>query len=635
MKHDSWTLAFVLVCFVAYALPHSVMAEQTTYLEKDYYFYEPGPVMKSQLYLDGSTVEFETGSLIYPVTGSDLSRVTPEEFRNMALEAREAFENAPNKTIISPDRDGRGINIVFNCTNVPAAALAALESVAVYIEQLFEDDVTVSINITFAPLGPGIIGSAQSYFAGNPSWAITQASLVSDMDADDSIQTWLPSTSTIPMRYDYGSATVTDENRVYFVVAPYNAVIGSYPSLAAQITFSTNFTFDYEPWNGVSGMCFQSIAAHEIGHVLGFISGADFLSNDIEVLDIYRFQNTDGAGNYNPDTWYDFQNTARMVDLSPGIDDVNSDMIAVEYRMSDGNPYQASHFSQNNVSAMMQPAFSNGQTYYPYFYRVPDRVMFDAIGWDYIMSYFLGINISGGGSVERNPDSFSYVPGTSVELTAIPDAGWEFFQWSGSLTGNANPANIVMDYDKVITATFQTLNCTLTTNTVGNGVVNRVPDLPYYPRGDSVELTAVPDPGWVFSYWSGHLWGSQNPDTIVMNGDKTVYANFTYTGVEENKLTMTDGNYFNITPNPSSGRVEMRYSIGDAGNTMEEISLEIYNATGQLVKSFDPVSSIQYRESSITWSGVDDANRQLGSGVYFVKFRAADFSQTTKLLLIR
>jgi len=167
MIHNSRTLAFVLVCLVAYALPHSVMAEQTRYLEKDYHFYEPGPVMKSQLYLDGSTVEFETGSLIYPVTGSDLSRVTPEEFRNMALEAGKALENAPNKTIISPDRDGRGINIVFNCTSVPPAAMAALESIAVYIEQLFDDDVTVSINITFAPLGPGILGMAQSYIAGN------------------------------------------------------------------------------------------------------------------------------------------------------------------------------------------------------------------------------------------------------------------------------------------------------------------------------------------------------------------------------------------------------------------------------------------------------------------------------------
>jgi len=105
--------------------------------------------------------------------------------------------------------------------------------------------------------------------------------------------------------------------------------------------------------------------------------------------------------------------------------------------------------------------------------------------------------------------------------------------------------------------------------------------------------------------------------------------------VEENKLTMTGGNYFNITPNPSSGRVEMLYSIGDAGNMTEGISLEIYNATGQLVKSYDPASFIMNHESSIIWSGVDDANRQLPNGVYFVKFKAGEFIQTTKLLLIR
>ncbi|UCD05310.1 MAG: zinc-dependent metalloprotease [candidate division WOR-3 bacterium] len=636
MRRKNWLIMAGTATLLLLILPILSMAEQMPYTEKDYTFYEPGPAAQSRLYLDGSIVELETGSIIYPVTGSDLSKVTPEEFREMALQAREAFENAPNKTIVSGDRAGRGINISYNCTSVPPAALAALESVAVYIEQLYSDEVTVSINITYAPLGPGILGVAQSYIAGNPSWTTTLNSLINDMDGDDSVQTWLPNTSTIPVRYNYGSSTITDENRIYFRVAPYNAVIGSYPSLAAQITFSTNFTFDYDPRDGVSGHCFQTVAAHEIGHVLGFGCGASYLSNDMEVLDIYRFQLTDGTGDYNPDTWYEFQTTARMVDEPVGNDDANCDMIAVEYQMSDGDPYQSSHFSQNNVDAIMQPTIGGGETRYPNFFQVPDRDMFDAIGWDYLFSYYLVTSAWGGGSVEMDPDTQWHAAGASVELTAVPDPGWQFTLWGGDLTGTTNPATIIMDYDKSVIASFQTINCTLTVSVVGNGVVNRVPDLPYYPRGSAVELTAVPDSGWVFSYWSGNLWGSQNPDTIIMNGDKQVTANFipdTY--VEEHKLSQSNGTYFNIFPNPSNGMTEMRYYIQDASSANQGILLQIYDVTGTLIKDLSTQHAATGYPSSITWDGRDGTGKATPNGIYFIKFTAGEHQETLKLLLVR
>ncbi|UCD20301.1 MAG: zinc-dependent metalloprotease [candidate division WOR-3 bacterium] len=616
MRSNVWTRRLCTFAMIMLIAPHALVAQRSTYLEKDYYFREPGYVAS-------------------PVIGSDLSRITPQEFKNMVTENRKAFENDPNATIVSPDRDGRGINIVFNCTNVPPEAMAALESVAVYIETLFDDDVTVSISVSYASLPAGVIGWAISYLAPMTPWTTVQSSLVSDMDADDSVEAWLPTTNTIPVRYTYSSSTVTNENQVEFRIAPYNAAIGPYSGLCAQVQFSTNFTFDYDPSDGVTGMCFQSVAVHEVGHVLGFGSNADGTGMDIEVMDIYRFQNSDGTGDFNPDTWSEFQTTARMVDLSPGVDDVNSDLIEVEYRMSDGDPYQASHFSQGYVNAIMQPTFSTGQTYYPYYYRVPDRVMFDAIGWDYLMEYFLNINIAGGGSVNINPPGPSYSPGTSVEVTAIPDAGWEFVVWTGDLTGNANPDTILIDYDKVVTANFQTLNCTLNINIVGNGEVLREPELPYYPRGDTVWLTAVPDTGWAFNNWGGNLWGTTNPNFIVMNGDKTVIAYFTFVGIEENVSTMTGGNYFNVSPNPAGGRVLMRYRISDAEYVTGGVSLDIYNATGQLVKSFDPGSFTLSNESTLMWDGTDEANRQVGTGVYFIRFKAAEFAQTTKLLLIR
>lgn len=73
---------------------------------------------------------------------------------------------------------------------------------------------------------------------------------------------------------------------------------------------------------------------------------------------------------------------------------------------------------------------------------------------------------------------------------------------------------------------------TLTINTSGSGTVAKSPDKAAYNPGEVVTLTANPATGWLFSGWSGDLNGSINPQTITMDGDKTVTAIFnilTYT----------------------------------------------------------------------------------------------------------
>ncbi|TAK50795.1 MAG: hypothetical protein EPO24_16405, partial [Bacteroidetes bacterium] len=66
---------------------------------------------------------------------------------------------------------------------------------------------------------------------------------------------------------------------------------------------------------------------------------------------------------------------------------------------------------------------------------------------------------------------------------------------------------------------------TLTVNAT-NGSVTKNPDVTAYPEGTSVILTATPAEGYHFANWSGNLSGSENPDTLLMDGNKTVTANF-------------------------------------------------------------------------------------------------------------
>ncbi len=355
---------------------------------------EAGPTFTTKNYNDHSLSEMKTEIITVPFSGSDTSVANAEFFKEQVRISNERFANDKNKKVAS-QKALSNFNLVFNYdASVPAEAITALETAATYLEDLFTDALTANISIKFDSLGPGILGATSVYYTATPpSWATTRASLIAGMDSDDYIQTYLPSGSTIPVRYDGSSSTVTNEDRCYFSVANYGAAIGSISGTCASITFSTNFPWDYDPADGVPGsmMCFQSVVLHEIGHALGFVSRAESWyqpNSDITSLDIYRFQRTDGSGDYNPDNVSEFQLRPRLVDYNNPDDDHNSNLFTsagadVEYRMSDGTPNQSSHFRQGSVNGIMQPEMGDGETFYPDFYRTPDIAMFDAIGWDY------------------------------------------------------------------------------------------------------------------------------------------------------------------------------------------------------------------------------------------------------------
>jgi uncharacterized repeat protein (TIGR01451 family)/uncharacterized repeat protein (TIGR02543 family) len=156
-----------------------------------------------------------------------------------------------------------------------------------------------------------------------------------------------------------------------------------------------------------------------------------------------------------------------------------------------------------------------------------DDVTADSNTHSITLEYVLTVNRVGRGSVELDPDQPTYRYGDKVTLTAIADLGWTFAGWSGDLGGTLNLNSIVMDGDKVVTATFTQDQYTLTVNRVGDGSVTKDPDQPTYVYGEVVTLTAIPDPDWRFAGWSGDLGGTLNLDTILMDGDKVVTATFT------------------------------------------------------------------------------------------------------------
>jgi uncharacterized repeat protein (TIGR02543 family) len=136
------------------------------------------------------------------------------------------------------------------------------------------------------------------------------------------------------------------------------------------------------------------------------------------------------------------------------------------------------------------------------------------------------INIDGAGTVIRsNPGPYTF--GQQVTLTAEPDSGSIFYEWSGDLKSYVNPGTIILNGDKVVTARFSApIYYTLVVETNGPGMVTEEPHLDQYLHGTYVTVSALPEPGFVFTGWSGDLIGALNPIEILMTDHISITAHF-------------------------------------------------------------------------------------------------------------
>ncbi len=140
--------------------------------------------------------------------------------------------------------------------------------------------------------------------------------------------------------------------------------------------------------------------------------------------------------------------------------------------------------------------------------------------------YTLNVLGVGSGIVLLSSDQTIFHSGDVITLTALPDEGWSFAGWSGDLVTTTNPAALTITGNAVVTATFTQDGYTLDVTVVGSGGVTRLPDQPTYLFGDRVRLTAIPDPNWTFTGWSGDVVTTTNPFTLTMMFNAAVTANF-------------------------------------------------------------------------------------------------------------
>jgi len=87
--------------------------------------------------------------------------------------------------------------------------------------------------------------------------------------------------------------------------------------------------------------------------------------------------------------------------------------------------------------------------------------------------YTLTLAATTGGTTDPAPGAYTFEPGASVSIQAIPDPYYEFIGWSGDATGKTNPLTVVMDRDKNILANFLRITVYPPLNVQGIKLVNR------------------------------------------------------------------------------------------------------------------------------------------------------------------
>src|SRR5690554_3320796 len=151
-------------------------------------------------------------------------------------------------------------------------------------------------------------------------------------------------------------------------------------------------------------------------------------------------------------------------------------------------------------------------------------------------------------------------------------------------------------------------------------------------RNDTVIAERIQDTGYIdedlspgtYHYTIVGIFSVGETNTLELEVEIT-------TSVEEDEAvipltTRLQGNY----PNPFNPETTISYSIEQEGMA----TIEIYNINGQLVRTLVR-SHHTPGEYSVIWTGEDNQDRKLRSGVYLYRMKSGKYTSTKKMLILK
>lgn len=278
------------------------------------------------------------------------------------------------------------------------AAQAAFDRAVDQWEAFISDPITVTFDAQFGALGAGTLATAAPVSLIAPYNFIRDAILIdASNEPDDTIALSLPTAAqaSFDLPNDFVLSGNLEATKANLKAVGFTGLDAQFGASDGVITFGTGVNYDFDNSDGVTpgAIDFESVAAHEIGHILGFATAVDTVDSligsggtDISItpttFDLYRFE--DGSAN-DPLTVTDFTFAARS--LVPGSNDIFDQVLTgpglTELQLSTGlnagDGLQASHFEDNLGLGSLDPTLAAGQISLVNF---NDARVLDLIGYD-------------------------------------------------------------------------------------------------------------------------------------------------------------------------------------------------------------------------------------------------------------
>ena len=105
---------------------------------------------------------------------------------------------------------------------------------------------------------------------------------------------------------------------------------------------------------------------------------------------------------------------------------------------------------------------------------------------------------------------------------------------------------------------------------------------------------------------------------------------FSSTGIDSTLTLPRETALLGAYPNPFNPSTTIRYSL----SSPSDVAINIYNVTGQEVKSFR-FDNQTAGEKSVIWNGTDESGTPVASGVYVYRLKAGTFIASSRMMLLK
>ena len=225
-------------------------------------------------------------------------------------------------------------------------------------------------------------------------------------------------------------------------------------------------------------------------------------------------------------------------------------------------------------------------------------------------------NSDGQGNIKEYPELFQHAGGEMI--FTLPNGLHAYFITDNNGNGkrlNEAPTDIVLDARK-----NQIINGASCMGCHSGGIIkfkNELPDIGPYLSQDEIDFFIQEDNS---KYWE------------AMN--QIVYPEQSYAAPQQ-PIFVTNTRLGNNYPNPFNSETWIPFKLDQA----TEVTVEIYNVYGQLVRKLD----LGYRSSGVYmsrsraahWDGTNEYGERVASGVYVYRLKTENFSATRKMVITK